>query len=108
MEMITITDSKKFNEFLKTSQTPVIVDFSASWCGPCKILTPILEKMSDNIKNVSFVKIDVEKVSDLSEKYNITGVPTLIFFKNELEVKRIVGAVSENKLQSVIDETLNM
>ena len=65
----------------------------------------MLEKMSNNVKNVRFAKINVEQVSDLAEEFGITGIPTLVLMKNNVEVKRIVGVVSESKLQSVISES---
>lgn len=105
--MTSITNEKDFNDLIKSSD-PFVVDFSASWCGPCKMLSPVLEKLSTSMQNVKFVKIDVEQLSGLSEKYGITGVPTLVFLKNETEVNRVVGALSESKLQSVISKSFGL
>lgn len=103
--MTSITSGTQFEEYLKSSSDPVIVDFWAEWCGPCKMISPMLEKMSNNVKNVRFAKINVEQASDLAEEFGITGIPTLVLMKNNVEVKRIVGVVSESKLQSVISES---
>ena len=103
--MTSITSESQFEEYLKSSSDPVIVDFWAEWCGPCKMISPMLEKMSNNVKNVRFAKINVEQASDLAEEFGITGIPTLVLMKNNVEVKRIVGVVSESKLQSVISES---
>jgi len=105
MAMTSITSESQFEEYLKSSSDPVIVDFWAEWCGPCKMISPMLEKMSNNVKNVRFAKINVEQASDLAEEFGITGIPTLVLMKNNVEVKRIVGVVSESKLQSVISES---
>ena len=103
--MTSITSEAQFEEYLKSSSDPVIVDFWAEYCGPCKMISPMLEKMSNNVKNVRFAKINVEQVSDLAEEFGITGIPTLVLMKDNVEVKRIVGVVSESKLQSVISES---
>lgn len=95
-----------FDDLLK-SQTPVMVDFWAVWCGPCKMLAPTVETLADeNEGRLAVAKVNVDESPDLAAKFGIRGVPTLIFFKNGTEVKRIVGAQNKSQLQKVIDEVI--
>ena len=88
--------SKNFEEFIKTGTT--VIDFSAEWCGPCKIMSPIFEKTSGKVKDVKFGRVDVDKESILAQRFYVMSVPTLIFFKNKEQVDRIVGVIDEKEL----------
>lgn len=87
---------------------PAIVDFYASWCGPCKKLSPIMEKMSKKYEDkVNFYKIDVDESSDLANTLKIKGIPTLIFFKDSLSTSIIIeGFMSETELEHYISSYL--
>lgn len=79
----------------------VLVDFYAEWCGPCKMLAPVLESISDKI---NVVKVDIDKFPKLTENYRIMSVPTLIFFKDGKKVKEVVGFQTEEELLEIINE----
>ncbi|MBD3863818.1 thioredoxin [Olleya marilimosa] len=95
----------KFSEIINQDQ-PVLVDFFAEWCGPCKTMSPILKDVKDNLKDrVSIIKIDVDKNQELASKYQVRGVPTLLLFKNGKQVWRQSGVLQKNELINVITAT---
>lgn len=86
------------------SKTPVLVDFYANWCGPCKTLSPILKQVKDSLGDaIKIVKIDVDKNQPLAAKYNVRGVPTLLLFKNGKQVWRQSGVLQKAELISIIN-----
>jgi thioredoxin len=95
---------KTLSELIYSTQ-PVLVDFSAEWCGPCKMMKPILEELKQSMGNaVTIIKIDVDSNPLVASAYNIRGVPTLILFKNK-EIKwRQAGVVPVNILEKIIKE----
>ena len=95
----------KFSELIN-QESPVLVDFYAEWCGPCKTMSPILKDVKDNLKErVSIIKIDVDKNQELASKYQVRGVPTLLLFKNGKQVWRQSGVLQKNELIDVITAT---
>lgn len=94
----------KFSELLKTHE-PVLVDFSAEWCGPCKQLKPILEQLKSKIgDSAKIIKIDVDKNKSLSDQFQIRSVPTLILFKDGKSVWRQSGVVPVHTLEGIIKQ----
>lgn len=92
----------KFSEIVN-QEKPILVDFFAEWCGPCKTMTPILKDVKDNLgNNASIIKIDVDKNQALAAQYQVRGVPTLILFKNGKQVWRQSGVVQKNELVQLI------
>ena len=93
-------EKEDFNDVI--SKGKVIVDFFATWCGPCKMLGPVFEKVSEEVNDVKFVKLDVDKFNDIAREYGVMSIPTLILFENGKEVKKEIGFMSEDKLKDFI------
>ncbi len=92
-----------FSEIINQDK-PVLVDFFAEWCGPCKMMSPILKEVKDTLGDkVSIIKIDVDKNQSLAAKYQVRGVPTLILYKSGKQVWRQSGAVQKNDLVKIIN-----
>ena len=92
-----------FSEIIHQDK-PVLVDFFAEWCGPCKMMSPILKEVKDSLGDtISIIKIDVDKNKSLAAKYQVKGVPTLILYKSGKQLWRQSGAVQKNKLVSIIN-----
>tara|TARA_R110002049_G_scaffold2846_2_gene23123 strand:+ start:895 stop:1188 length:294 start_codon:yes stop_codon:yes gene_type:complete len=92
-----------FSEIINQDK-PVLVDFFAEWCGPCKMMSPILKEIKDTLGDkVSIIKIDVDKNQSLAAKYQVRGVPTLILYKSGKQVWRQSGAVQKNDLVKIIN-----
>ncbi len=95
--------SNKFSEIIK-GETPTLVDFFAEWCGPCKMMKPILEDLKSNMgENVTILKIDVDQNPQIASVFQIQSVPTMILFKNGNIVWRQSGVVPAPQLQSIIE-----
>ncbi len=94
----------KFGDLIKSTPL-VLVDFSATWCGPCQQLAPILEAVSKKVgSKVRIVKIDVDKNQGIATKMNVRGVPTMILYQNRNQVWRQSGVVPENELVKLINQ----
>lgn len=91
-----------FNTIIK-SRTPVLIDFHADWCGPCKTLAPILKQVKEELNDaIKIVKIDVDKNQLLAARYQVRGVPTMMLFKNGKQLWRQSGVLQKNDIIGVI------
>ena len=98
-----VTDSSFEDEVLK-SELPVIIDFWAEWCGPCKMIAPILDQIADQYKGkLTVAKINIDDNQGTPATYGVRGIPTLILFKNGEAAATKVGAVSKSQLEAFID-----
>ena len=93
MEIIHLEDESKFKELIKEDK--ILVDFFASWCGPCKMLGPVLEKTESDIK---VIKVDTDEFEELAREYGVMSIPTLVLIEKGKEVKRNIGFIDKNKL----------
>ena len=105
--MANVVNSQKFNE-LKAQDTLLVADFSATWCGPCKALAPILDEVGAEFEGkANVVKIDVDESDDLAIEFGIRSVPTVLFFKNGEIVDKFVGAVPKAQIVEKSTTTSN-
>ncbi|MCL6461911.1 MAG: thioredoxin [Flavobacterium micromati] len=90
------------------SEKPVLIDFFATWCGPCKTLAPILKQVKDSMgERISIIKIDVDKNQQIASKFQVRGVPTMILFQNGKQLWRQSGVLSKEDVIKVITEKSN-
>ncbi|HLG50847.1 MAG TPA: thioredoxin [Chloroflexota bacterium] len=101
-----VTDSTFEEEVLK-SPTPVLVDFWATWCGPCRMIAPVLEEVAQEKEgSLKVAKLDVDENPQTAQRYGVMSIPTLLIFKNGREVGRLVGYMPKAQLLQKIDQSL--
>ena len=95
--------SENFEEEVIASDKTVIIDFYATWCGPCKMMSPIIDKIAEELgENVKVGKIDTDENMDLAEKYGIMSIPTIMIFKNGEVTKKFLGITDKNEIIEAI------
>ena len=105
--ILTLTEKNFETEVLKSSQ-PVLVDFWATWCGPCKMIAPLLDELAEAYQGRAKIgKVDVDQESNLAARYGIQAIPTLLLFKDGQVVGQMVGAKGKRDIQASLDRALS-
>jgi thioredoxin 1 len=107
MSNIKKVNEQNFNEEVIESSKPVLVDFWAEWCGPCKMIAPSLEELADDYKDsIVVAKLNVDENPNIASNFRIMSIPKLLFFQNGLPFSELIGAVPKSTIKSKIDEVL--
>ncbi len=101
MEVLEVT-SKNFEQEVLESEKTVLIDFYADWCGPCKMLSPIVEQVAQENKDIKVVKINIDQEQDIAIKYEIMSIPTLVVIKNGNETNRSVGLIGKSDILELV------
>ncbi len=101
--MITVVTSNNFEDEVMKSDRPVLVDFWASWCGPCKMLSPLIDELSDEHTEYKFCKVNVDDETALAGKFNVMSIPNLVVFKNGKMVSQSAGARPKEEILKLLE-----
>jgi thioredoxin 1 len=104
---VTPLNSSNFEEFIKNASVPVIVDFWAAWCMPCKIMAPVMEELADDYaEKAIFAKLNIDENLEVANRYNVMSIPLFIIFKQGRPVEKIIGAVGRGPLEDALTKQL--
>lgn len=107
MSKVTELTDANFQKTIADASTPVLVDFSATWCGPCKALAPTIDKIAaEYAGKLAVYKVDIDSAQEAASDFNISSVPTCVFFKSSKEVDRFSGALDLRSIKSHIEKVL--
>lgn len=106
MKMLNLTP-ENFEEDVIKSKKPIIVDFWAQWCGPCRAMAPVFEEIAGEMTEIKFAKVNVDENQKLTQQWQVMSIPTLILFKDGKEVTRLTGYIGKEALKSKIGEALS-
>mgnify|MGYP001001794583 FL=1 len=104
--MIKHINEKEFNMEVLKEEGIVVVDFFATWCGPCKMLAPVLEDVQEEMKNVKIVKVDIDENPNVASEYKVKNIPTIKIFKNGEEITTNVGFLPKGALVEMINKSI--
>jgi len=104
--MVKTVTADTFEAEVLKSEKPVLVDFYADWCGPCKMTAPVLEKLSETIPQIEFAKINVDDAQELAQEYQVMSIPNLVVFKDGEPVNRAVGQQNLASIKALIEKVL--
>ena len=109
LEKVIPLNATQWGEKVLNSDIPVLVDFWAEWCGPCRMVGPIVEQLAQSLKGkVKVSKLNVDQNQDIAEKYSIQSIPSLVLFKNGNEIDRIIGFSPKEKYEKFVNNALNV
>ncbi|GEA15110.1 MAG: thioredoxin 1 [Moorella sp. (in: firmicutes)] len=101
-------DSSAFEAEVLSAPLPVVVDFWAVWCGPCRMMAPVLDQLAEDYAgNVKFAKVNVDENQELAARYGIMSIPTLVIFKDGQEVGRVIGYMPKEKLKEQLEAAIH-
>lgn len=95
-------NQESFEKIIRDSSKPVLVDFWATWCGPCRMLAPVLEEVAGERQDITVCKVDVDEERELALEYGISSIPTLLVFKDGKVVKKSIGVISKEEMLALL------
>ena len=98
--MVSLIKDNEYKNYIKEGK--VVIDCFANWCGPCKMISPVIDQLSEEYKETKFYKIDVDEAQDITKEYNIMSIPTLLIFENGELKEKVVGLRSKSELEELI------
>jgi thioredoxin 1 len=108
LEGIVQLNAMNWNDIVLNSDMPVLVDFWAEWCGPCRMVGPIVEQLAQSLEGkVKVFKLNVDQNQEIAMKYNVQSIPTLVIFKNGKEIARTIGLSPKEKYEKFVNNALN-
>ena len=108
-QFVSVIDDGSFEREVLQSDVPVVLDFWAEWCPPCRALAPTFEELAKQYEGrVRFVKLNVDENQQVPQRFGIKGIPTLVFFDGGREVERVVGASSKSALERIVDKYIKV
>ncbi len=100
---VTVVTKSNFQEEVMESEKTVLIDFWASWCGPCRMLSPIVDEIAEENTNIKVCKVNVDEEGELAEEFNVMNIPTLVVIKGGKEVTRMVGAKPKKQILAMFE-----
>ena len=108
LEGIVQLNAMNWNDIVLNSDMPVLIDFWAEWCGPCRIVGPIVEQLAQSLEGkVKVFKLNVDQNQEIAMKYNVQSIPSLVLFKNGKEIARTIGLSPKEKYEKFVNYALN-
>ena len=102
MDMIQIGSAAAFDKLVQDSEKPGLMDFWATWCGPCRMLAPVIEELAAEHPEVQFAKLDVDQVPDVAMRFGVSAIPTVVLFKAGKEAQRFVGVEPKSAYEEAL------